>query len=82
KSFKMAEIAALNKNQHEVYEKSLLQYWEMTSAIDTAFDDGIKQGREEEHLETARKMLAEGLEIQMISHITGLSITEIEKLNS
>ncbi|MCK5673845.1 MAG: PD-(D/E)XK nuclease family transposase [Spirochaetales bacterium] len=46
KGFKTAEIAALDKTQHEAYEKNLLQYWEMTSAIDTAFEDGIEQGIE------------------------------------
>jgi len=89
--FKTAEIAALNKNQHEVYEKSLLQYWEMTSAIDTAFDDGREEGREEERsmqeelrklekLETARKMIKKKIPLQDISEITELSISEIEKL--
>ena len=92
KVFKTAEIAALNKKQHEAYEKSLLQYWEMTSAIDTARDDGWEdgreegraegraEGREEEKLETARKMLAEGLDAKLISNISGLSNGEIEKM--
>ncbi|MDA3938075.1 MAG: PD-(D/E)XK nuclease family transposase, partial [Spirochaetia bacterium] len=79
-SFKAAEIAALNKNQHEVYEQSLLQYWEMTSAIDTAFDDGIEHGIEQERLGTARKMIKKKIPVQDISEITGLSIPEIEKL--
>ena len=101
KGFKTAEIAALDKTQHDAYEKNLLQYWEMTSAIDTAFEDGIEQGieqgiekgieqersmqeelRKQEKLETIRKMLAEGLDIKMISHISGLSIAEIEKLKA
>jgi predicted transposase/invertase (TIGR01784 family) len=34
----------------------------------------------EEKIETAKNMLSEGLDIKMISHITGLSISEIEKL--
>ena len=101
KGFKTAEIAALDKPQHEAYEKNLLQYWEMTSAIDTAFEDGIEQGiekgiakgmeqerskqeelRKQEKLETTRKMLAEGLDIKMISNICGLSIAEIKKLKA
>ena len=93
KGFKTAEIAALDKTQHEAYEKNLLQYWEMTSAIDTALEDGVEKGieqerikqeklRKQEKLESAGKMLAEGLSIKMISHITGLSIVEIEKLKS
>ena len=38
--------------------------------------------RNQEKLETTRKMLAEGLDMKMISHISGLSITEIEKLKA
>jgi predicted transposase/invertase (TIGR01784 family) len=78
--FKRTEIAALNKKQHNAYEKSLMQYWEMTSAIDTAYDDGVVQGKEHERLNTAKKMMAENLDIQLISQITGLSISEIENL--
>ena len=41
---------------------------------------GIEEGREETLLETARKMLAEGIDIEMISRITGLSPEQIKKL--
>ncbi len=43
-------------------------------------DQGIERGIEQERRETTRKMLAEGLDIKMISHITGFSLSEIEKL--
>ena len=37
--------------------------------------------RKQEKLETVKKMLAEGLDIKMISHISGLSISEIDKMD-
>lgn len=42
--------------------------------------EGKLEGRLEGKIETAKNMLTEGLDIKMISHITGLSISEIEKL--
>ncbi|MCK5201045.1 MAG: hypothetical protein KAR21_21980 [Spirochaetales bacterium] len=41
---------------------------------------GIEQGIEQVRLETTKKMLAKGLDIKTINHISGLSIAEIEEL--
>ncbi len=60
-------------------------------------EEGREEGRVEERsiqevlrsqelkqkdLEIAQQMLAEGLDVKMISHITGLEISEIEKLKT
>ncbi len=56
-------------------------------------EEGKEKGREEERsfqeklreqgkIETAKKMLAEGLDIKMISHISGMSISEIKELEN
>jgi predicted transposase YdaD len=57
-----------------------------------AFDDGLSQGRNEgisiglsqgahqKAVETAKSMKIENMSISMISHFTGLSPEEIEKL--
>ena len=76
KGFKVAEIAALNKEQHEAYEKSLLQYWDIKSAVDTAFDDGKIEGK----IETASNMISEGFDFETINRLTKLPIEEIKKL--
>jgi len=54
----------------------------LAQSIDELKEEGLKQGIEQERLETTKKMLAEGLDIKMISHISGLSIAEIEKLKA
>ena len=41
---------------------------------------GQTEGRLEEKLETVKKMLAEGIDNKMISHISGLSESEIRKI--
>ena len=80
KGFKVAEIAALNKEQHEAYEKSLIQYWDIKSAVDTAFDDGKNEGKTEREKEIVRTMISEGFDFETISRLTKLSIDEINKI--
>ncbi|MGM0600788.1 MAG: Rpn family recombination-promoting nuclease/putative transposase [Candidatus Rifleibacteriota bacterium] len=43
---------------------------------------GIEEGKQKEQEEVARKMLAKGLEFELIVEITGLSLSEIEKLSN
>jgi predicted transposase/invertase (TIGR01784 family) len=52
----------------------------LAQSLDEWKEEGRLEGRLEEKIETAKNMLIEGLDIKMISHITGLSISEIEKL--
>ena len=42
--------------------------------------EGKIQGKKEQSIEISRKMIKEGLEIEFISKVTGLSKEEIEKL--
>ena len=83
--YKGVEINTLNDYLDDRGESMLAQ------SIDELKDEGREEGREEERsmqeklrkqekLETIRKMLDEGLDLKMISHISGLSISEIEKL--
>jgi predicted transposase/invertase (TIGR01784 family) len=78
------------------YENSLKYYRDLKNSIDTAFDEGKLEGRLEGHIEgkiegeqigikkgkieTARAMKAKGLEISVIAEVTGLAVTEIERL--
>jgi predicted transposase/invertase (TIGR01784 family) len=80
------EKAERDKIYHENMSK-----WNKAEVMAEGLNQGLNQGieqersmqeelRKQEKLETAKKMLAEGLDIKMISHISGLSIVEIEKL--
>ena len=85
KVFKTAEIASLDKQQYDAYEKSLLQYWEMTSAIDTAHDEGHeeghdegrKEGRKEEKLLQEKLRAEDKLNMALKLKKMGISIKEI-----
>ena len=52
----------------------------MTAARDQGRAEGRSEGKIEEKIETAKKMLAEELDINLIIKITGLTKDEIEKL--
>ncbi len=47
KFFEEAEIASYNKEELKNYEKSLKYYRDLKNTIDTAYSDGIEEGREE-----------------------------------
>jgi predicted transposase/invertase (TIGR01784 family) len=44
-------------------------------------EEGLNKGRQEEKRQTAIKMKENGLAIDLIANITGLSLEEIERLN-
>ena len=49
--------------------------------IDTSYGEGKEEGREEEKKQIALNMLKEGLNIDLISKITGLSGDEVGQLS-
>ena len=62
KGFETARVSALDKPRYKEYEQSLLQYWDMTSAIDTAFDDGEKKGFEKGIQKGIQKGIEKGIQ--------------------
>jgi predicted transposase/invertase (TIGR01784 family) len=59
------------REENEIYKNSLLE---------TARDEGLEKGAKSKQIEIARTSLKQGLEIKIISLITGLTIQEIEQL--
>ena len=80
----MAEITRFTLDQVRSYEKILKYYRDMKNSLDTAFDEGRAEGKEEGRIEEKRQVvingLQQGLSIQMIATLTGLSEEEIEKI--
>ena len=65
---------AKNEGIEEGIEKGIEQ------GIEKGIEQGIEKGIEKNTRETALKMIENGLDIQLIANITGLSVEEIEKL--
>lgn len=89
-------ITKLSTMEKENYEKSILEYEDVKAAIaytkeiaeKNAFDKGvekgikkgIEKGKNEEKLLIVRNMLSKGLDVDLISEITGISVAEIQEI--
>lgn len=90
--FMLAEIDNFTAEEKEQYEKSLnsMGDWEnilnSTAELERAagyeqgMQQGIQQGRRENSLETARKLKALGVAVDVIAQSTDLPVEEIEDL--
>ena len=73
------EISADEKVRAE-YNARQKAWMDRQSQFDGYFKKGKAEGKAEGKVETARNALAEGLSIDIISKITGLTLEEIAKL--
>jgi len=76
KIFRIAEIAKMNKQEISEYEENLKRYRDLYSAFATAEMKGEIKGK----IETALKMLADGVSIETICRYTGLSQEQVTEL--
>lgn len=76
KLFETAEIAKLNPNEYKQYEASVNAYRDIFNIKNTYLEKGKIEGR----IEVAKNGLKEGLSIEIIMKLTGLTEEEIRKL--
>ena len=62
-------------------DQRLIQNTEKKMAYDEGISQGISQGIEQEKLEIAKNMLAKKMDISIVSELTGLDTTTLEKLS-
>ena len=65
--------------QHLLSREELAE-WDRNSMRAEAREEGLEEGRKEAKLETAKKLLEKGMDIEIIMDVTGLTREEIEKL--
>jgi len=58
---------------------SLAQRW-LDQGIEQGFEEGRAKGREEGKLETAKKLMKNGVAIDIITRSTGIPKKELEKI--
>jgi predicted transposase/invertase (TIGR01784 family) len=58
-------------------KEEVLKDWEMKLVYKAAYEDGLRYGRK---LAIAKKLLENGVDIEIIAQATGLTVAEIEKL--
>ena len=82
--FEQAEIARFTPEERRGYEDSVKVYRDINNAIRTtdreAEKRGEAKGRAEEKLETAKRMKADSVPVDLIAKYTGLTQEQIEKL--
>lgn len=80
KLFEQAEIAKFTPEQAKSYESSLKYYRDLQNSLDTSREEGREEGKGEKAVEIAKKSLEQGLDVDLIVTLTGLSKEEIEGL--
>lgn len=76
KIFNLAEVSNYTPKDQKLYEESLKEYRDYYNTIETA----EKKGEKNKSIEIAKKLLKSNINIDIISTSTGLSLTEIEKI--
>jgi len=74
KLFDTAEIANFSQQEYQDYENSLKYYRDLKNSLDTA--------KEERTIEIAKQGLKEGVSIELISKMTGLTEEKINELKN
>ncbi|BDD07164.1 Rpn family recombination-promoting nuclease/putative transposase [Aureibacter tunicatorum] len=84
KFFDTAEITKYNPQQLHEYRESLKQMRDYYNTMETAKleagEKGKEEGKKEEKIQIAKTALAQGLSIDIIQKLTGLSAEDIEQL--
>ena len=85
KAIKTLDYISTNDEERLIIDKIIEGRNDFYSAKNIAREEGREEGREkglkEKSIEIAKNMLKEGLDVNLISKLSGLSVKEIEELN-
>jgi predicted transposase/invertase (TIGR01784 family) len=79
-AFEKAEVANYTPEERASYDYSLKVYWDLKNVIDTAIGEAETRGIEKGIAKVAKAMRDKGMDVNIISETTGLSVAEIELL--
>ena len=78
--FNISEVAKFGAAEQAAYQQSLKYLRDMKNVVDTAHREGREEGKEENAIETARKMKKDGMSTALIAKYTALTEQEIKAL--
>lgn len=82
--FEVAEVAKFTREELLSYEDSLKYYRDLKNSLDTAFEEGKMEGKMEgevsKSIEVIKKGHSEGLSIEVLSKLTGLPVSEVNRI--
>ena len=76
----LAEVAAYSEAELHSYERNLDAIRTESTLIRDHREEGIAEGRKKEKVGIAKSLLSQGLDVNMIASVTGLSVADIQKL--
>lgn len=79
-AFEKANIAKFGRDELHDYEMNLKTYRDYKNTVDTAYDDGIAEGKVEGKIEVVAQARKMGLAVKDIALLTGLTEEQINKL--
>jgi len=80
KLFETAEIAKLKPAEYKQYEASVNAYRDIFNIKNTYLEKGIEKGEKKKAIKVANKMIKKGMDISLISEMTGLTENEINTM--
>lgn len=78
--FEVCSFAGMSEDMQMKYVRHMMAEWDREGQLATAIMDGEERGRAEEKALTARNMKKKGLDPELISDITGLTLEQIQSL--
>ena len=80
KLFEVAEIAGFTEEERKEYEESLKTYRDIKNVVDTARTEGKIEGKIEKEEDVVERCMEENMQVEVISKIENLPITEVNKI--
>jgi predicted transposase/invertase (TIGR01784 family) len=79
-AFDVAEFLALGKDEQFSYKQDVKARWDNKACLDFATETGFEKGIEKAMEKSAKTMIKKGLDLNLISEITGISINDLQLL--
>ena len=70
--FKACEIAAFNEEKRTQYEQDMYDERRLYGQLTASYNNGLAEGREAERLENAKKLVASGIDIDLVCSTLGI----------
>ena len=70
--FKACEIAAFNEEKRTQYEQDMYDERRLYGQLTASYNNGLAEGREAERLENAKKLVASGVDIDLVCSTLGI----------
>ena len=77
---KACDVAAFPKDKLIEYQMQVMNERDARNIIKTAERVGREEGREEERLESARRMLKENLPVELVAKCSNLTVQEVKDI--